>query len=99
MCLKELRQKKKEMCHLNLCCGKNRMIHVYVCKSTVVGKTNRMCLKLLQEKRERERERESHEENKIGSWILMSKDGMRTEVIVLDRCGKVPKVLFSDLSR
>jgi len=46
-----------EMCHLNLCCGKNRMIHVYVCESTVVGKTNRMRLKLLQEKRERERER------------------------------------------
>jgi hypothetical protein len=60
---------------------------------TVAGKT-----------RERERERERgvhacHEENKIGSWILMSKDGMRTEVIVLDRCGKVPKVLLSDLSR
>ncbi len=60
---------------------------------TVAGKT-----------RERERERERgvhacHEENKIGSWILMSKDGMRTEVIVLDRCGKVPKVLFSNLSR
>jgi hypothetical protein len=29
----------------------------------------------------------------------MSKDGMRTEVIVLDRCGTVPKVLFSNLSR
>jgi len=28
----------------------------------------------------------------------MSKDGMRTEVIALDRCGKVPKVLFSNLS-
>jgi hypothetical protein len=60
---------------------------------TVAGKT-----------RERERERERgvhacHEENKIGSWILMSKDGMRTEVIVLDRCGKLPKVLFSNLSR
>ncbi len=87
-----------------MCCGKNRMIHVYVCESTVVGKTNRMCLKLLEEKRERERERERgvhacHEENKIGSWILMSKDGMRTEVIVLDRCGQVPKVLFSNLSR
>jgi hypothetical protein len=91
--------KKKEMCHLNLCCGKNRMTHVYVCESTVVRKTNRMCLKLLQEKRERERGVHAcHEENKIGSWILMSKDGMRTEVIVLDRCGKLPKVLFSNLS-
>jgi hypothetical protein len=61
---------------------------------TVAGKTR---------ERERERERERgvhacHEENKIGSWILMSKDGMRTEVIVLDRCGKLPKVLFSNLS-
>jgi hypothetical protein len=50
--------KKKELCCLNLCCGENRMIHVYVCESTVVGKTNRMYLKLLQQKRERERERE-----------------------------------------
>jgi hypothetical protein len=71
------------------CCRKNKQD----VSETVAGKT-----------RERERERERgvhacHEENKIGSWILMSKDGMRTEVIVLDRCGKVPKVLFSDLSR
>ncbi len=52
--------KKKEMCRLNLCCGKNRRIHVYVVKALLSEKQTGCvwnCCRKNERERERERER------------------------------------------
>jgi hypothetical protein len=47
---------------------------------------------------ERQRGCTFHEEKKTGCWILMSKDGMITEVRAPARYGSLPKYSFSSLS-